>query len=218
MINCFERLVHTVLVWPPLLLQRTVQMPWEKTFNESDVIEQVMQVFWKKGYSATSISDLTEATGIKRGSLYNAFQSKDGLFIKSLLKYENEQRRAWMTQAEEQEDAKAAILDFFDDGVKSSLNDPERKGCLLINTAVDFSIHNEEVKKVVTIGVKEATQFFERLIRRGQESGQIPAGIDPRSTAKALFALLIGIRVMGRGVFGKTSLQQIAGQADALIS
>ena len=193
-------------------------MPWEKTFKESDVIEQVMQVFWEKGYSATSISDLTEATGIKRGSLYNAFQSKEGLFIKSLLKYENEKRREWMRQTEARKDAKEAILVFFDDSVKLSINDPERKGCLLINTAVDYSIHTEEVKKVVTLGVKEATQFFERLIRRGQEGGQIPAGTDPRSTAKALFALLIGIRVMGRGALGKTSLQQIAGQAEALIS
>ena len=194
------------------------EMPWEKTFEESDVIEQVMQVFWKKGYSATSISDLTEATGIKRGSLYNAFQSKDGLFIKSLLKYENEQRRAWMRDAEAREDPREAILWWFKECVKSSLNDPERKGCLLINTALDFSIHNEEVKKVVSSGVKEVSQFFERLIKRGQESGQIPASVEPRSTAKALFALLIGIRVMGRGALDKSSLQQIAKQAETLIS
>ena len=193
-------------------------MPWEKTFEESDVIEQVMQVFWKKGYSATSISDLTEATGIKRGSLYNAFQSKDGLFIQSLLKYENEQRRAWMQEAEARDDAREAILWWFDECVKSSLGDAEMKGCLLINTALDYSIHNEEIKAVVSGGVKEVSQFFERLIKRGQANGSIPSRVQPRETSKALFALVIGIRVMGRGALDKTSLRQIAKQAEILIS
>lgn len=193
-------------------------MPWEKSFEESDVIEQAMQVFWEKGYAATSISDITEATGIKRGSLYNAFDGKHDLFLKSLLKYDNERRRASLRQLEAVDDPREAISMLFDYFVQDSLNDPDRKGCLLVNTSLDYSQHDDEVKKVVSDAFKELTVFFEKLIKRGQEQGDIPDTVTPRPTARALMALLVGIRVMGRGTLEKTALQQIADQAQRLIS
>ena len=74
------------------------------------------------------------------------------------------------------------------------------------------------MKKVVADGFKEVATFFEKLIKRGQQEGDIPESVDPRSTAKALMALLVGLRVMGRGTLGKAALQQIADQAKRLIS
>ncbi|MDF1740371.1 MAG: TetR/AcrR family transcriptional regulator [Verrucomicrobiales bacterium] len=198
--------------------ERLNTMPWEKTFEEEAVIEQAMQVFWKKGYAATSISDITEATGIKRGSLYNAFEGKDDLFIRALLKYDTERRRAAMQEMERIADAREAIAGWFDRAVKTSSGDPDKKGCLLVNTALDYSNCGDEVQKVVADGFKEVAAFFERLIKRGREEGDIPNSVEPRSTAKALMALLIGLRVMGRGTLGKTGLQQIADQASRLIS
>jgi TetR/AcrR family transcriptional repressor of nem operon len=193
-------------------------MPWEKTFEESDVIEQAMQVFWEKGYAATSISDITEATGIKRGSLYNAFDGKDDLFMRSLLKYDIERRSGLIRQFEAIDDPREAISGLFDYFVKDSLSDPDRKGCLLVNTSLDYSQHDDEVQKVVSDAFKEIAVFFEKLIKRGHERGDIPDTVKPRPTAKALVAFLVGIRVMGRGTFGKAALQQIAEQAKRLIS
>mgnify|MGYP003640901414 FL=1 len=193
-------------------------MPWEKTFEEADVIEQAMQVFWKKGYAATSISDITEATGIKRGSLYNAFEGKDDLFLRALLKYDNERRRAAMLEMEKIPDAREAIAGWFDRCVQSSSGDADKKGCLLVNSSLDYASYDDEVKKVVADGFKEVATFFEKLIKRGQQEGDIPESVDPRSTAKALMALLVGLRVMGRGTLGKAALQQIADQAKRLIS
>ncbi|YCM46559.1 TetR/AcrR family transcriptional regulator [Verrucomicrobiaceae bacterium 227] len=192
-------------------------MPWEKSFEESDVIEKTMQVFWKKGYAATSISDITEATGIKRGSLYNAFNGKEDLFLKSLLKYEEERRRSAMREAEAMANPREAIDAWFDKCVKESLSDPDRKGCLLVNTSLDFMSVDVGVQKVVSAGFKEVAAFFERLIKRGLEDGAIPATVEPRATSKALVALLVGLRVLGRGTFGRGSLQQMAEQAKRLI-
>ena len=193
-------------------------MPWEKTFDESDVIEQAMEVFWEKGYAATSISDITEATGIKRGSLYNAFEGKRELFLRSLLTYGAEQRTRQLRQLETVDDPRQAIAMFFDFVVKDSLDDPDKKGCLLVNTALDYSQHDEEVQKAVSDGFKEVVIFFEKQIKRGHERGEIPHSVEPRSTAKALVASLVGIRVLGRGTLGKTALRQIAEQAKRLIS
>ena len=193
-------------------------MPWEKSFDESDVVEQAMHVFWEKGYAATSISDITVATGIKRGSLYNAFDGKDDLFLRSLLKYDNERRKELLRKMEEIDDPCEAISTFFDLIVNDCLNDPHKKGCLLVNTSLDYSHLHDNIKNVVTEAFRELTAFFEKKIKHGQEQGMIPDTVLPRPTAKALIASLVGIRVLGRGMFGKAALQQIADQAKRLIS
>lgn len=193
-------------------------MPWEKTFEEADVVEQAMQVFWEKGYAATSISDITDATGIKRGSLYNAFGGKHDLFVQALQKYGGERRTNNLRMLESVEDPREAITMFFDVLVKATVDDPDRKGCLLFNTALEYSSHDDDVRQLVSDGVNEVVAFFEGQIRRGKELGSIPNSVDTRSAAKALVALAVGIRVLGRGAFGKTALRQVARQAVDLIS
>jgi len=193
-------------------------MPWEKTFDESDVIDRAMQIFWEKGYAATSITDITDATGIKRGSLYNAFEGKHDLFLKSILKYEGQRWRKLLGQLQNIDDPREAISMLFDRTVQDSLSDPEKKGCLLVNTSLHYSQHEDDVKEIVSEAFKERTAFIEKSIKRGQERGVIPATVEPRPTTRALIAMLVGIRVLGRGAFGKAALQQIADQAKRLIS
>jgi len=193
-------------------------MPWEKSFEESEVIEQAMEVFWEKGYAATSISDITDATGIKRGSLYNAFKGKHDLFLRGLQKYGNDRRTNNLRMLATVDDPREAIAMFFESLVKATLSDPNKKGCLLFNTALEYSSHDDDVKQLVTEGIKEVVTFFEGRIERGKELGTIPDSVDTRPTAKALVALVVGIRVLGRGAFGKTALRQVAQQAIDLIS
>lgn len=194
-------------------------MPWEKSFNESDVIESVMDVFWNKGYEATSISDLTEATGLKRGSLYNAFgDGKQELFFLSLQKYDQEQRAVFLKQLEAIESPIIAFNTLFDSLVQQAMADTEKKGCLLVNTALNITHHSDAVRTLVTQGMDEFASFFERLIKRGQNAGQIPETVQPRPTAKTLLTLVVGIRVMSRGVLSKTALKQVSQQAKSLIS
>ena len=123
-----------------------------------------------------------------------------------------------MQEMEKMANAREAIVGWFDRCVKSSSDDSDKKGCLLVNTALDYANYGGEVQKVVADGFIEVAAFFEGLIKRGQEQGDIPESIEPHSTAKALMALLIGLRVMGRGTLGEAALQEIADQAKRLIS
>ena len=93
-------------------------MPWEKSFDEAEVLDKAMHVFWEKGYASTSITDLTTATGIQRGSLYNAFSGKQELFVRSLLKYDTEQRRTLIQKLERMDDPLKAFKFLFDAIVK----------------------------------------------------------------------------------------------------
>ncbi len=193
-------------------------MPWVKDFDVDAAVDRAMNVFWAKGYDSTSISDLTEAMQINKGSLYNAFGSKKALFTQALLKYDRENRQASIKQLEAMDDPVAAIRALFDSLIAQSRADTERKGCLLVNTALDLPNHTEEVQRMVTAALKDFEQFFLRTIKRAQARGQVPAGLDAREAAKSLLTQVVGLRVLARGAFDAKSLKAIGTQALAHLS
>ena len=191
-------------------------MPWEKSFDEDIAVEKAMQVFWEKGFDSASIADLIDGTGINRGSLYNAFGGKQPLFVKALLKYDAD-RQAMLAGLEALDDPKKAVSTFFDSIVDKTVSDQHHKGCFMFNTALEISTHDDEVKNIVTNGIKAIEAFFRRSIEVGQARGEIRQSLDPKATAKTLVALTVAIRVLGRGVFSKTALLGIADEAKRLI-
>lgn len=193
-------------------------MPWEKSFETAEAIDAAMLVFWKKSYIGTSITDLTEAIGIKRGSLYNAFGSKEELFVEALLKYDAEHRRAGLIQIESNYEPRQAIYTLFESLVSQSINDKDKKGCLLVNTALELATHSKEVSVIVRSGFQDIESFFERLIKLGQKQSEIPESVNPQETAKALLGFIISIRVLSRGAFDEAEIRSIANQGTSLIS
>lgn len=192
-------------------------MPWKKTFDIDQATQKAIEVFWAKGFEATSISDLVEAMEINKGSLYNAFGSKNDLFLTALRQYDNDNRKKTLLRLEALNDPVEAIRQLFDGLVEKSLADPERKGCLLVNTALELPNHSDDVQGLVTAAFDEFEQFFKNGIRLGQRRGDIPRSVDPETAAKALLALVAGLRVLSRGVFDSMSLGAIRDQAMQIV-
>lgn len=193
-------------------------MPWEKSFDEGVALERAMHVFWKKGFEPASIADLIEGTGINRGSLYNAFGGKHQLFVKALLKYDGDNRQALLAKLEALDNPKQAIEDLFDGVVAETVADVDHKGCFLINTASEIARHDKEVKEIVVKGLREFEAFLRRCIEVAQARGEIPKNVEPAVTAKALMALVVAIRVLGRGVFAESALRTIADEGKRMIT
>ena len=193
-------------------------MPWEKSFDEDLVLEKAMQVFWRKGFDSASMANLIEETGINRGSIYNAFGGKRALFVKALLKYDLVNRRATLARLEALDEPKKAICDFFDSIVVSTVADVERKGCFLFNTVSESGLHDAEVNAIVANGLREIEGFFRRSIEVGQTRGDIRQDVNPESKAKAMLALALAIRVLGRGGYSEAGLLAIAAEAKQLIA
>lgn len=192
-------------------------MPWEKSFDEEAALEKAMQVFWSRGFDSASMAELIAETGVNRGSLYNAFGGKQPLFVRALLKYDQERRKTSLALLEALDDPRRAICNFFDNMVASSVADPERKGCFLFNTVAESGTHDAEVNEIVANGLREIEGFFRRSIEVGQARGDIRKDIDPASKARALLALALAIRALGRGPYTETALQMIAEEAKLLI-
>ncbi len=192
-------------------------MSGRRQFNEDEALEAAMPVFWAKGYEATSMSDLTKGMGINKGSLYNAFGSKQELFTRALLKYDRDHRQAALKELEAMDDPVAALDALFAGMASECEADSDRKGCFLVNTALEYPNHTEEIQKMIRSALGDFEGFFKRLIIKGQKAGTIPETVPVDDTAKSLLSLVTGMRVLSRGVFDRAALEAIKKDALRLV-
>src|SRR5204863_3704785 len=108
-----------------------------KAFDEDRAIDSAVDCFWARGYEATSVRDLADAMGIGGASLYNAYGDKRELFIRSLERYANRSMRERVARIEARLEPKQAIGAFLAEIIDRSVKDPDCKGCLLVNSALD---------------------------------------------------------------------------------
>ena len=193
-------------------------MPRGKEFNIDDAVERAQKVFWMKGYEATSMNDLTDAMGINKGSLYNAFGSKKELFTRALLQYDRQNRQQVLVQLGAIEDPHVAVTTLFDALIAESMSDTERKGCFLVNTALELPNHDDGIHEMVRAALGDFEAFFKRLIVRGHKLGTIPKHAKAGDTSKSLLSMVVGLRVLARGVFDAADLRAIKRDALRLIS
>jgi len=119
-------------------------MPRSKTFDKQIVLNSAMQLFWKKGFHATSMQDLVDHLGVNRASLYSTYGDKEQLFTKALLNYKEQSRRGMSCYFENQPSIKAGFKTLFTDAVKDSVADKDRKGCFAVNTTAELIPGDED--------------------------------------------------------------------------
>lgn len=193
-------------------------MPWEKSFDIDDAVDRAMRVFWAKGYEATSIGDLVDGMGINKGSLYNAFGSKKDLFTRVLLKYDRDNQQKTIAHLESLDDPIVAVTTLFDALIEESVTDGERKGCFLVNTALELPSHDDDIRNMVVSAFGDMEAFLRRQILLGHKRGTIAKRVKANETAKSILSLIVGLRVLARGVFDVAGLRAIKNVALRLIS
>ena len=119
-----------------------------REFDEDAVLDAAVQCFWKQGYEATSVRDLVAHTGITAASLYNAFGDKRSLYGRALDHYVEASIADRIRRCEALPPGRAIEV-FFEEIVKRSLSDRDRKGCLLVNAALDVAPHDSGFRRVV---------------------------------------------------------------------
>jgi TetR/AcrR family transcriptional repressor of nem operon len=168
-----------------------------REFDEGAVLDATVLCFWAQGYEATSVKDLVEHTGITAASLYNAFGDKRAIYQKALDHYVEGSVAERIRRCEELPPGEA-IKAFFDEIAARSLRDPDHKGCMLVNAALDVAPRDPGFRKVVSEVLKRIETFFVRCISGGQADGTITSALSAESLAQHLLAVLMGIRVLAR--------------------
>jgi len=173
-------------------------MPFEKQFDPDSALDKAMDAFWCRGYEATSMQDLVEATGLNRGSLYNTFGDKRSLFLAALGRYDARHRADLLADLEARFPPREAIRQVFLAFLEQNRGGGGNNGCLINNTAIELAAHDPEIRGIVARAQTEMERFFARMLRKGREDGDIPRHVAPTDTARGLLASLLGLMVLIR--------------------
>ena len=188
-----------------------------RAFEETAALDAAIGCFWRRGYEATSVRDLASAMGIAAPSLYNAFEDKRTLFVRALERYMDAGARERIARLEQSLPPKPAIRRFIGEVIDRSVNDPDRRGCFLINSALEVAPHDPELGAEIALRLGEIEGFFHRAIKAGQAGGEIPAERNARDLARLLLGVLLGIRVLARSKPERALLEGVARPALALL-
>jgi TetR/AcrR family transcriptional repressor of nem operon len=169
-----------------------------KQFDPDAAVEQAMEVFWRKGYAGTTPQDLVDALGIGKGSLYNAFGSKHALFEQALRRYRDSQAVALIQMLEEPGSVKARLRKVLELLARMDLADPDRRGCMAVNTAAELAGTDETATEIVRRMFDRTEDALRALIEEGQRAGEIAPERDPAALGSLLLNTLVGLRLMAR--------------------
>jgi TetR/AcrR family transcriptional repressor of nem operon len=186
-------------------------MARKKEFDEDELLGKAVELFWRKGYNATSAQDLVDGLGINRSSLYNTYIDKRTLFKKSLAQYQATETGAMLSMLAKAEDPEATIKHIFDSLVKESSEDKLLKGCFMVNTAVELAGYDQEIGEMVGNNNQSVEDALTKLIEKGQQAGQFSTRSPARTLARFVFSNISGIRVAARTGAGEKTLRDIAG-------
>ncbi|PER28008.1 TetR family transcriptional regulator [Bacillus cereus] len=167
-----------------------------REFDEEKALDAAMQLFWEKGYAATSLSELTAKMEIQKPSLYSAFGDKEGLFEAALRRYTNLHAANIRTKLQNEQSVKEAIRTFFENMVEEEYKKEFSKGCFCINTMVELAPHNEKFEVLTREHQMYLTVIFQELITKGIQSGELQNDLNAKALAQTLVTSLIGLTVL----------------------
>ena len=154
-----------------------------REFDEMTVLEAAMNCFWAQGFEQTSVRDLAEQMGITGASLYNAFGDKRSLYRQAFVHYLEQTVRDRVARLEKLPPA-LAIRTFFDEIIERSVDDEQRRGCMLVNAALELAPYDPEFQKLVAEEMMFIEAFFRRCVAAGQKDGSIAGTPSGRRTGQ----------------------------------
>lgn len=189
-----------------------------KEFDPDAALQSALELFWRRGYEATSIADLVEHLGIGRASIYATFGNKHELYLKALDRYAEGRDAVLLAELSQPGDALPAVRAVVRRFAAEAVADDVRlKGCLVTNTAVELAPHETAPAR----RVESSWDHFETLLHsalvRAQAQGELTEGRDPRALARMVLVLLQGVRVVGKASGDTARVRDAVEQALSLL-
>ena len=181
-----------------------------REFDLNDTLERAMQVFWAKGYGATSLDDLCASTGLGRSSLYAAFGDKQGLYLSALERYESAAVGRITTALSNSKSPLDGIVAFIDRIIDDILAGPGRRGCFIGNCAAELARQDRTVAAHVRQSIERVQSTFRDALLQARDAGQLEKNVDIDALAAFLMSGIQGLRLVGKANPDRTVLKNIA--------
>lgn len=179
-----------------------------RAYDPDQALSRAGEVFWKKGYDGTSLDDLAAATGMNRPSLYAAFGDKRDLYLKTLQRYRDQARAAWLNLLEDDPPLRLYLGRFYKSALDLYLEGA--RGCFNISTATTQSTSDPSVRAFLAESIQMTDRFLARLIGQARDRGELPPGSDPAALAQMASATLHTLAVRARAGVSRKDLDALA--------
>jgi TetR/AcrR family transcriptional repressor of nem operon len=170
-----------------------------KEFDEEQVLDKAMDLFWYKGYKGISAQELVEGLNLSRSSLYDTFGDKRTLFIRSLKRYRSKVTGNIISLLDNAEDVPEVISAIFHATEIECLNATPGRGCFMVNSRIELAPHDMEIAEIIKENREAIEKSFYNALVRGQGKGQISM----KQTAKALAGFLVN-NLWGLNAYSKS--------------
>lgn len=185
-----------------------------KTFDPDDALLRAIEVFWTKGYAAAGLSDLLDAMGIARKSMYDTFGCKRELFLAALDAYSRHAAEGMRAELCRSGSPLQDLRRFLRERQREFAS-PGTRGCLLGVAAAQADTDDVELARALNAYLRTVEDVIHDALVRARDAGELVAGADPRAFARLIVATLQGLAVTGRVVAGAAFAK---GAIDALLA
>lgn len=168
-----------------------------------------MEAFWRQGYEATSLQDLLGAMGISRSSFYQAFGSKHELFERCLALFRERQVQRMMSALGKAPSGREFLRTVLYSMVQEARKTQAPKGCLIMNTATEFSGRDAVISELVSDGIRQFSGVFRAAVVRAQEEGDISRSRSADVLANYMVTVVSGLKTMVKAGLGPAAIEEV---------
>ena len=181
-----------------------------REFDVDEALQAAMEAFWDRGFEATSLTDLMEATGLQKGSIYKAFGSKHEFFIQALTRYLDDIYRKMQKALEGPESPKQGVRRWLKLILQLCNEQDKRRGCFAVNSVVELGPHDEATASRLRRHFARVEKLLANTIARGQRRGEISDNRSPEELAGILLVLAKGMLASSKVAHSKERIQRSA--------
>ncbi|MEV5433775.1 TetR/AcrR family transcriptional regulator [Streptomyces sp. NPDC052701] len=181
-------------------------------FDADEALERAMRVFWEQGYEGASLTDLTNAMGITRTSMYAAFGNKEDLFRKALERYA-EGPASYGARALREPTARQVATAFLEGSVRATTRPGCPAGCLGVQASLAAGDPGRSARDALVAWRNEGTAHLRARFRQAVDEGDLPPDTDPGLLARYVMTVANGIAVQAASGATRDELQQVADMA-----
>lgn len=178
-------------------------------FDEREVLERAICVFWAKGFEHTSLDNLCEATGLNRSSLYAAFGDKRELYLRALERYARD-GTARIAVALARPPLRKSFGEFLGRLIEDIVAGPGRRGCFIGNCAAELARLDRGAGARVRASLERIEATFGEALAASKARGELRADADVAALARFLTAGVQGLRLIGKAKPDRAALEDIA--------
>ncbi|MFI6981251.1 TetR/AcrR family transcriptional regulator [Embleya sp. NPDC050154] len=190
-----------------------------KEFDPDAALQAALELFWERGYEATSMADLVARLGIARASIYATFGNKHDLYLAALDRYRESRNPELFEELSQPGPVLPAVRALVERFARQACEEPTRlRGCFLTNTAAELAAHDPRAARIVEHGWSQMETNLTVALTRARAQGELGPDRDPQALARFLLVLLQGMRVVGKAGPDSLRLRDATQQAFALLT